>query len=132
MKKIKLTLAKIWAFIVFFYIPLTFPIGGKFSSFLGLLFTIGGVLLIGNLFAEAEQEDRKELLEKAKSIYSLNYSNLKHIYQIELTEEGKYRLYLKDNPDYSSNLLDSRVPKTQEQLEFLDNQIGELNERIKK
>ena len=100
--------------------------GGVFKDFasggfLAGLFTIGTVLIIGYLHSAMIDEETQKILEEAKEIYSLDYSNLKNIKKIEINNKHEYFIILKkDDNEFEIELSTNNIPHTQSDLQILD------------
>lgn len=110
--------------------------GGIFESFasggfLALLFTIGTVIIVVSINSTEIDKRTSKILEEAKEIYSLDYSKLYNIKQIELNNQHEYFVILKnDDNDWRFKLEKNSIPHTQSKLELLDKKYEGKNAKI--
>lgn len=90
---------------------------------LSVLFTTGLFLFLINEFIKAEKEDKQELLERAKRVYSLNYDKLEYIKALEINPNNNFKCILINKMGISFPLTDSNIPRTQEDLEKIDKRL---------
>ena len=99
-------------------------ISTEYSLFLALLITLGMILLIIYISGEENKKKNEELIEIAKKIYSLDYTNLKNIESLELQPSKELTVNLK-NP-IKWHLTIKEIPSSQEKLEQLDKKFNKI------
>ena len=95
------------------------------TGFCSLLITIVFALCVIYLFTKESENKIKNSLDIAKCIYSLDYSKLTNIDKIEIVyseSHFEYQVYLKKY-NLHFNLLESKIPKSQNELQLLDMQF---------
>lgn len=94
----------------------------EYSIFLALLIVLGGIFLVIHISEEENKKKKEELIEIAKKIYSLDYTNLKNIENIELQTDKKLIINLKTPIKCHTTI--NEIPSSQEQLEELDKKFN--------
>ena len=103
----------------------------QFTAFFCLVFTIGTVFVAVELHLKELKEETDRILLEAKELYSLDYSKLHNIKQIELTNQHEYFVILKnDNNEWRFKLGKGNIPHTQLELEQLDKRYENMNAKI--
>ena len=96
---------------------------------LTIIFTVGTVFILVHLNSEKVEKETKKMLVEAEELYSLDYSNLKNIKKIELTNNHEYFAILKC--DLRLGLEKNKVPHTQFDLELLDKTYENISSNIR-
>ena len=98
-------------------------ITGTFNS---LLTYILSILFFIMLYVDLRKfDDRKKLLNIAKNVFSLDYTNLKNISRIDYDDNCNFIIYLKNGLHYS--LDNYNIPKTQQDLQALDDSFSQIH-----
>lgn len=93
------------------------------GGFLSLMLTGCSAAFIGITSMKEEQQKKTKLLNIAKHIYCLDYTNLNNISKIDFDSNFNLKVHLKNG--LKLNLPTCDIPKTQEELKKLDNNIIE-------
>lgn len=102
------------------------------GGFLAGIFTIGTIFIVLSISSTETEKQTKKILEEAEEIYSLDYSQLENIQKIKLNNKHEYFVLLKkDKHDFMFGLTNDRIPHTQLELEALDKEYENINNRIK-
>lgn len=95
------------------------------GGFLSLMLTGSSVAFIGITSMKEEQQKKIKLLSIAKHIYCLDYTNLNNISKIDFDNDFNLKVYLKNG--FKLNLNTCNLPKTQEELKKLDDNIHKID-----
>lgn len=123
MKKSYLIFIVIWIFFlsIIAFIGISSILKFDYSAFFSLLYVIGSIMLINNLFSKIKNIEIKKILTNIKTISSLDYSNLNNITKIDFLENGDFYVHISNNNKKTSLQLEThRIPKNQEMLLELD------------
>lgn len=97
-------------------------ITGTFNFLLMFILTI---LFFAFLSDDLKKLDnRKELLDISKNVFSLDYTNLKNISNIDYDNNCNFVIYLKNGLHFP--LKNFAVPETQQDLQDLDNHFSQI------